>query len=149
MSKYNIIYSQILFLPTGHQDQVEVTLASLEVIPEPFKSMATTLVDVCAYAGTGNVLKIQHLLHICSEHYETKDQVCHSIGNQLQFHVWWLTATKWFMIDSNRFEIGNKLMRFLEQKLQFCGIIHIISFFHIPVTINYWSIMSNYFWKKN
>lgn len=23
-----------------------------------------------AYAGTGNVLKIQHLLHICSEHYE-------------------------------------------------------------------------------
>ncbi len=60
--------------------------------------MATTLVDVCAYAGTGNVLKIQvrlcptnefyyfcgsfshlryvvvclfqNLLHICSEHYE-------------------------------------------------------------------------------
>ncbi len=32
--------------------------------------MAMTLVDVCAYAGTGNVLKIQNLLHICSEHYE-------------------------------------------------------------------------------
>lgn len=35
----------------GKQDGVDVITASLEVIPEPFKSMATTLVDVCAYAG--------------------------------------------------------------------------------------------------
>jgi 26S proteasome regulatory subunit N1 len=28
------------------------------------------MVEICAYAGTGNVLKIQHLLHICSDHYE-------------------------------------------------------------------------------
>lgn len=34
----------------------------------------STLVDVCAYAGTGNVLKIQKLLHMCSEHYETEDK---------------------------------------------------------------------------
>lgn len=32
--------------------------------------MTATLVDVCAYAGTGNVLKVQEMLHICSEHYE-------------------------------------------------------------------------------
>jgi 26S proteasome regulatory subunit N1 len=25
-------------------------------------------VDVCAYAGTGNVLKVQEMLYICSEH---------------------------------------------------------------------------------
>jgi len=37
--------------------------------------MAEILVDVCAYAGTGNVLKIQNLLHICSEHYDEKDEV--------------------------------------------------------------------------
>ena len=54
---------------------METILATLEVVPEPFKSMASTLVDICAYAGTGNVLKVQHLLHICSEHYDTKDQV--------------------------------------------------------------------------
>merc|ERR1719412_3277382 len=30
------------------------------------------MVDICAYAGTGNVLKIQSLLHICSEHFEPK-----------------------------------------------------------------------------
>ncbi|XP_019869453.2 26S proteasome non-ATPase regulatory subunit 2 [Aethina tumida] len=58
----------------GKQEGVDMIIAALEVIPEPFKSMATTMVDVCAYAGTGNVLKVQHLLHICSEHYEPGDK---------------------------------------------------------------------------
>merc|ERR1719209_1182518 len=54
----------------GKQDAAEATMAALEVIPEPFRQTAVTLVEVCAYAGTGNVLKIQQLLLICSEHYE-------------------------------------------------------------------------------
>eukprot|EP00096_Caligus_rogercresseyi_P005417 TRINITY_DN2082_c0_g1_i1.p1 TRINITY_DN2082_c0_g1~~TRINITY_DN2082_c0_g1_i1.p1 ORF type:complete len:905 (-),score=365.54 TRINITY_DN2082_c0_g1_i1:248-2962(-) len=54
----------------GKQEMSEATLAALEAIPKPFNFMATTLVDICAYAGTGNVLKIQELLHICSEHHE-------------------------------------------------------------------------------
>jgi 26S proteasome regulatory subunit N1 len=29
---------------------------------------ATVLVEVCSYAGTGNVLKVQEMLAICSEH---------------------------------------------------------------------------------
>jgi 26S proteasome regulatory subunit N1 len=29
---------------------------------------AEILVDVCAFAGTGNVLKVQEMLHICAEH---------------------------------------------------------------------------------
>jgi len=33
-----------------------------------------TLVEICAYACTGNVLKIQQLLHICSEHYEQEKE---------------------------------------------------------------------------
>jgi len=49
------------------QETVETILAALEVVPEPLKSFANILVEVCAYAGTGNVLKIQQLLHICSE----------------------------------------------------------------------------------
>ncbi|XP_033638428.1 26S proteasome non-ATPase regulatory subunit 2-like [Asterias rubens] len=56
----------------GKQEAVEATLATLDVLPEPFKQFAKILVDICAYAGTGNVLKIQHLLHICSEHIEAK-----------------------------------------------------------------------------
>lgn len=58
----------------GKQEGAETITAALEVLPEPFRSMATTLVDICAYAGTGNVLKIQHLLHICSEHYEANEK---------------------------------------------------------------------------
>ena len=54
----------------GKQDAAEATIAALEVIPEPFRQLAVTLVEICAYAGTGNVLKIQQMLHICSEHYE-------------------------------------------------------------------------------
>lgn len=46
-------------------------MESVRALPEPFGSMTSTLIDVCAYAGTGNVLKIQSLLHTCSEHYET------------------------------------------------------------------------------
>lgn len=57
----------------GRQEAVEAIIATLEVVPDPFRSMAVTLVEICAYAGTGNVLKIQKLLHICSEHYETPD----------------------------------------------------------------------------
>lgn len=65
------------FLPLGlglnllaKQTACEAVIAALEVIADPFRSMATTFVEVCAYAGTGNVLKIQKLLHILSEHYE-------------------------------------------------------------------------------
>ncbi|KAK9718881.1 Proteasome/cyclosome repeat [Popillia japonica] len=58
----------------GRQEAVEAIIAALEVIPEPFRSMAVTMVEICAYAGTGNVLKVQQLLHICSEHYETSDR---------------------------------------------------------------------------
>ena len=54
----------------GKGEQVDVILESLKVIPEPLQSFASILVDVCAYAGTGNVLKIQQLLSICSEHIE-------------------------------------------------------------------------------
>ena len=32
------------------------------------------MVEVCAFAGTGNVLRIQRLLHICSEHHETPEK---------------------------------------------------------------------------
>nr|NVI77480.1 regulatory particle non-ATPase 1 [Cucujiformia]NVI77513.1 regulatory particle non-ATPase 1 [Cucujiformia] len=58
----------------GKQEGADTILAALEVIPEPFRSMAMTMVDICAYAGTGNVLKVQHLLHICSEHYEPSEK---------------------------------------------------------------------------
>nr|CUU99759.1 hypothetical transcript [Hymenolepis microstoma] len=56
----------------GRQEEAEAILASLEAVTEPMKSMAHMMCDVCAYACSGNVLKIQQLLHILSEKYEEK-----------------------------------------------------------------------------
>ncbi|KAH9424816.1 26S proteasome non-ATPase regulatory subunit 2 [Dermatophagoides pteronyssinus] len=51
----------------GKQNSSEAIIEALEVIQnQQFKAMAKTIVEVCAYAATGNVLKIQSLLHICS-----------------------------------------------------------------------------------
>lgn len=36
--------------------------------------MASTMVEVCAFAGTGNVLRVQRLLHVCSEHHEAPEK---------------------------------------------------------------------------
>nr|XP_018265646.1 26S proteasome regulatory subunit N1 [Kwoniella dejecticola CBS 10117]OBR87804.1 26S proteasome regulatory subunit N1 [Kwoniella dejecticola CBS 10117] len=58
----------LLFLAT--QEDSEPTVATLKVIEHPIASIAETIVDVCAYAGTGNVLKIQQMLHLCAEHAE-------------------------------------------------------------------------------
>jgi len=54
----------------GKQDAVDATLETLKVVSQPLSQWASVMVDICAYAGTGNVLKIQNLLHICSEHFE-------------------------------------------------------------------------------
>lgn len=38
-------------LSVGKGEAIETTLAALQVVPEPFRSFANTLVDICAYAG--------------------------------------------------------------------------------------------------
>lgn len=78
-SEFKDTYARFLPLGLGlvylaRQEAAEAVVAALEVISEPFRSMATTMVEICAYAGTGNVLKIQQLLHICSEHYESAEK---------------------------------------------------------------------------
>ena len=67
-AKFIALAIGLVYLAKG--EQVDVILESLKAIPEPLQSLATILVDVCAYAGSGNVLKVQQLLSICSEHIE-------------------------------------------------------------------------------
>lgn len=43
----------------GTQERSEVIVDAVRALPDPFGSMTSILVDACAYAGTGNVLKIQ------------------------------------------------------------------------------------------
>ena len=64
-----------LFLAlSGTQQRSEVVVETLRTLPGDFGRMVSTLVDVCAYAGTGNVLKIQNLLYICSEQNEQSEK---------------------------------------------------------------------------
>ena len=58
----------------GKQEAAEATLEALKAVPDPLGKWASVLLEICSYAGTGNVLKIQNLLHICSEHYEEKEK---------------------------------------------------------------------------
>ena len=62
----------LLFL--GCQEQVEVILETLKAIDHPMAKPAVVLVEVCAWAGTGAVLKLQELLHICNDHIEDGDE---------------------------------------------------------------------------
>lgn len=84
----------------GRQDDSDVILATLTALPEPMRSLTALMCDICAYAGafhvaqlklksfvsifvksffilisgTGNVLKIQQLLHALSDKYEMEDK---------------------------------------------------------------------------
>jgi 26S proteasome regulatory subunit N1 len=54
----------------GQQEEVDVILETLKALDHPAAKSASVLTEVCAWAGTGAVLKIQQLLHICNEHIE-------------------------------------------------------------------------------
>lgn len=58
----------------GQQEEVDVVLETLKVIEHPMSKPASVLAEICAWAGTGAVLKLQQLLHICNEHIEDKDE---------------------------------------------------------------------------
>ena len=52
------------------QDGADATIATLKAIEHQISQTAVVLVDMCSYAGTGNVLKVQELLHYCDEHID-------------------------------------------------------------------------------
>jgi len=58
----------------GKQEEAETIQVTLDAISnQSYREMSKTLLDVCAYAATGNVLKIQQLLHICSEKQDKEE----------------------------------------------------------------------------
>lgn len=57
----------------GRQEEVEVILETLKAIEHPMAKPAAVLAEVCAWAGTGTVLKLQELLHLCNDHIEDGD----------------------------------------------------------------------------
>ncbi|KXN85575.1 26S proteasome regulatory subunit rpn-1 [Leucoagaricus sp. SymC.cos] len=65
-AKFFALGLALLFL--GAQEESDATIEFLKAIDHPISKAAQVLVDACAYAGTGNVLKIQTMLHHCDDH---------------------------------------------------------------------------------
>lgn len=58
----------LALLFVGQQDSSDATIETLKAVEHPVSKEMQILVDACSFAGTGNVLKIQTLLHYCAEH---------------------------------------------------------------------------------
>ena len=58
----------------GRQEEVDVILEILNSIDHPMSKPTAVLAETCAWAGTGTVLKLQELLHLCNDHIEEKDE---------------------------------------------------------------------------
>jgi 26S proteasome regulatory subunit N1 len=65
----------------GQQSLVETSLEVIKCLPH--KNMAdfvSLVMETCAYAGSGNVLNIQKLLHICAEHKDDEKESTNQIA---------------------------------------------------------------------
>lgn len=58
----------------NRQELADATLETLKVIDHPVSKQTTVLVEICAYAGTGNVLHIQKMLHYCTDHIDSEKE---------------------------------------------------------------------------
>jgi len=72
MARFFGVGLALLFL--GKQEACEPTIDLLSaLVTHPIKQYVETLIEACAYVGSGNVLKVQKMLHVCLEHLEEKD----------------------------------------------------------------------------
>ena len=69
----------LLFL--GQQSAAEPSMEVCKLIPNVHTaSFCELIVETCAYAGSGNVLKVQKMLHLCAEHKEDEKESVHQVA---------------------------------------------------------------------
>lgn len=51
----------------GQMNKCEATLEALGIIEHPIKKFIEIMIISTAYIGSGNVLKVQHMVHECLE----------------------------------------------------------------------------------
>ncbi|KAF9968022.1 proteasome regulatory particle base subunit [Mortierella alpina] len=61
-------------LHLGTRGQCDVTLETLKAIEHPIAKRTSVIVEICAYAGTGDVLHIQRMLHYCNDHIDVEGE---------------------------------------------------------------------------
>lgn len=62
-AKYFGVGLALLFM--GQQNKCEATLEALQLVEHPIRKFIEIMIVSSAYAGTGNVLKVQDLMHEC------------------------------------------------------------------------------------
>jgi 26S proteasome regulatory subunit N1 len=65
-SRFLALGLALLYL--GKQNASDATIETLKAIDHPVSKTAQILVEGCSFAGTGNVLRVQEMLHYCDEH---------------------------------------------------------------------------------
>jgi len=78
MARFFGVALGLLFL--GKQEACEPTLEVIGIMSHPIKHYIELCVESCAYVGSGNVLKVQKMLHACSEHLDEKDAAHQAIA---------------------------------------------------------------------
>lgn len=64
----------LLYLGVQGTDSYDATVETLKAIPHPVAQQALIMVQMCAYAGSGNVLKVQEMLQYCDEHLVDEEE---------------------------------------------------------------------------
>jgi 26S proteasome regulatory subunit N1 len=65
-ARYMCLGLGLLFL--GKMELADAMLEAVKTIEHKIGKYAAVILDTCAYAGSGNVLKVQEMLHHCAEH---------------------------------------------------------------------------------
>ncbi len=65
-ARYLCLGLALLFL--GQMEKADAMIEALRTVEHKIAKYAVLLLETCAYAGSGNVLKIQEMLHQCAEH---------------------------------------------------------------------------------
>lgn len=70
----------LLFL--GKTEKADAMLEALKTVEHSISKYAVVVLETCAYAGSGNVLKVQQMLHNCAEHLteDAEHQMASVIG---------------------------------------------------------------------
>jgi 26S proteasome regulatory subunit N1 len=65
-ARYLCLGLALLFL--GQMEKADAMMEALRTIEHKISKYALLTLETCAYAGSGNVLKVQEMLHQCTEH---------------------------------------------------------------------------------
>ena len=71
----------------GQQDKIDATLQATNIIEGPLAKFMDICLKMCGYAGSGNVLKIQEMLHIAAEQLKEKESNIHQMVSVLAVGV--------------------------------------------------------------